>query len=248
MTDDARPDEAGTTPDRRARRRRPVLLAAAVALLLGGATAVAVAVVGQDPAPPSVSSAESTAAAESAAPAATPSAQTGSTSTPPAESSAPAEPVEAEEAPEPLPSQVTIPSIDVSSELLHLGLNDDGTVAVPEGDDVDSAAWFDGSPRPGAVGPAVIEGHVDSQNGPSVFYDLVTLEPGAEVSVDREDGTEVTYVVDRLETYPKDEFPTLAVYGNTDGPELRLITCGGLWDPETGHYRDNTVVYASLAA
>ncbi|SDS01689.1 Sortase family protein [Paraoerskovia marina] len=241
MSDDARPEEAGTTPGSRARRRRPVLLVAAVALLVSGVAAVAVGVAGQQSAPPS--------AVESPVePVETPS------PVEPVETDEPTTPVEPVETPpveataaQPLPTEVSIPSIDVASDLLHLGLNADGTVAVPEGDDVDTAAWFDGSPRPGAVGPAVIEGHVDSVNGESVFYDLATVEPGATIDVGREDGSTVSYVVDRVEQYPKNEFPTLAVYGNTESPELRVITCGGSWDPEIGHYRDNTVVYAHLA-
>ncbi|WP_081829834.1 class F sortase [Paraoerskovia marina] len=255
MSDDARPEEAGTTPGSRARRRRPVLLVAAVALLVGGVAAVAVGVAGQQSAPPSA--VESPTPVE---PVETPSpvepVETDEPTTPvePVETDEPTTPVEPVETPpveataaQPLPTEVSIPSIDVASDLLHLGLNADGTVAVPEGDDVDTAAWFDGSPRPGAVGPAVIEGHVDSVNGESVFYDLATVEPGATIDVGREDGSTVSYVVDRVEQYPKNEFPTLAVYGNTESPELRVITCGGSWDPEIGHYRDNTVVYAHLA-
>jgi len=36
------------------------------------------------------------------------------------------------------------------------------------------------------------------------------------------------------------------VYGNTQGSELRLITCGGEFDPDNNYYSDNVVVYAEL--
>jgi hypothetical protein len=42
-------------------------------------------------------------------------------------------------------------------------------------------------------------------------------------------------------------FPTISVYGPTPTPQLRLITCGGTFDPQTGHYLSNIVVYATLA-
>lgn len=232
-------------------RRRRVAAVLAAGLVLGGGAAVAVGLGDQDPAPapvpgtvragpsgpnvPEPSAAQDRGAGrdDAALPASSSPAPTASPS---------AEPRRV--AP---PERVRVPAIGVDSGLLHLGLNDDGTIEVPAGDDIDSAAWFDGSPRPGAVGPSVIEGHVDSPNGPSVFARLSELEPGRRVHVDRRDGTTATFVVDRVEQYAKKDFPTREVYANTDGPELRLITCGGAWDPAWGHYVDNTVVYAHLA-
>lgn len=239
-------------PSRGARRPGPVLtVAVAALLLLGGGTALAVGLTGQDAVPPPLAVASAT---PSAAPAATPSAApSGAPSTtaptPAAEvvapsSSAAATTVEVRE-PAAAPVTVRIPAIGVTSDLIHLGLAEDGTIAVPEGDDFDRAAWFDGSPRPGDVGPAVIEGHVSSRaRGPSVFFELSTLTPGDTVEVDREDGTTATFEVYDLQQFPKDSFPTLAVYGNTVGPELRLITCGGDVSEADGHFTDNVVVFA----
>jgi LPXTG-site transpeptidase (sortase) family protein len=134
----------------------------------------------------------------------------------------------------------------VESELIHLGLDPDGAVAVPQpGPDYDRAAWFTGSPRPGDVGPAVIEGHVDSAaNGPSVFFDLGRLAVGDRIQVTRADGSVVTFAVYDVQLVPKDDFPTLDVYGNTPGAELRLITCGGDFDRDARSYVDNVVVFA----
>ncbi len=159
-----------------------------------------------------------------------------------------ADPIEAPAVAVAEPVAVRIPAIGVESDLIKLGLNPDGTLEVPQpGPDYDKAGWFTGSPAPGAVGPAVIEGHIDSAaNGPSVFFELGAVAPGNEIEVDRADGTTVRFVVDKVASYPKDEFPTLEVYGNTDGPELRLITCGGDFDSARGSYRDNTVVFAHL--
>ena len=155
-------------------------------------------------------------------------------------------PEEAEVVAEPV--RLRVPAIGVDTDLLHLGLNEDGTLAVPPrtGPDNLKASWYDGSPRAGEVGPTVIAGHIDSQEGPSVFYRLGELAPGDEVFVDRADGTTATFVVDTSERYPKNDFPTQRVYGSTDGPQVRLITCGGVFDRSIGHYQDNTVVYGHL--
>lgn len=146
------------------------------------------------------------------------------------------------------PVRLRIPSIGVDSTLLHLGLEPDGSLEAPPrgGPDNDKAAWYDGSPRPGEPGPAVLEGHIDSQQGPSVFYRLGELAAGDTVLVDRADGSTATFVVDKAERYPKDDFPTRTVYGDTEDPQVRLITCGGEFDDSTGHYVDNTVVYGHL--
>jgi sortase (surface protein transpeptidase) len=88
---------------------------------------------------------------------------------------------------------------------------------------------------------------VDSKAGPAIFYRLGDLRRGDRIAVGREDGTTARCVVDRVEEYPKVEFPTTEVYGNsTSRAELRLITCGGDFDHRTGHYVDNVVVFAHL--
>jgi hypothetical protein len=67
------------------------------------------------------------------------------------------------------------------------------------------------------------------------------------VRVARADGSTAEFVIDKVERYAKDQFPTVAVYGDTTHrSELRLITCGGRFDPGTGSYDDNVVAYAHL--
>ncbi|WP_256841986.1 class F sortase [Ornithinimicrobium cryptoxanthini] len=158
-----------------------------------------------------------------------------------------ASPDTAEALPASEPVRVSIPSIDVESPLHALGLADDGTLEVPSGERYDEAAWYSGSPTPGEAGPAVIEGHVTSQGSvPSVFFELGALETGDLVEVEREDGTTATFEVYGAQSFPKDEFPKATVYGNTEGPELRLITCGGTYDPARRAHLDNIVVFARM--
>ena len=145
------------------------------------------------------------------------------------------------------PVSMAIPAIDVRTDLLRLGVNGDGTVQVPPLAPDDQAGWYQHGPAPGAVGPAVVLGHVDSAEwGPGVFFDLGALRPGDEVTVTREDGSVAVFAVDRVERHRKDDFPTIEVYGNTDDAQLRLITCGGAFDPEARSYEDNVVAFASL--
>jgi len=144
------------------------------------------------------------------------------------------------------PATLSIPEIGVSTRLTSLGLTAQGTVQVPPTTSV--AGWYSHSPRPGAVGPAIILGHIDSLSGPGVFFRLPTLRPGDPVYVRRADGSTVEFVVTRVQTYLKARFPTEEVYGPTPDAELRLITCGGAFDASTSHYLSNIVVYATEAA
>lgn len=146
-----------------------------------------------------------------------------------------------------VPVRLSIPAIGVSSALLRLGQTASGAVAVPPpGPSYDVAGWYGYSPVPGDDGPAVLVGHVDSRShGPSVFYRLADLRPHDRISVRRSDGTSAVFAVASVRRYPKAAFPTSLVYGDTAGPTLRLITCGGSFDRAAGHYRDDVVVLAT---
>jgi sortase (surface protein transpeptidase) len=142
------------------------------------------------------------------------------------------------------PIRLQIPAIGVDTALLTLGLRADGTLEVPPLDAAE-AGWYEHSPTPGELGPAILLGHVDSaRTGPGVFHDLPALVPGDRITVGRADGGSVAFAVDRVERYPKAAFPTAEVYGDIDHAGLRLITCGGVFDREAGRYLDNVVVYA----
>jgi LPXTG-site transpeptidase (sortase) family protein len=140
------------------------------------------------------------------------------------------------------PVTITIPSISVQTNVVNLGLTASGALQVPSSTAV--AGWYTGSPRPGAIGSAVIAGHIDSRVGPGVFFRLSQLRPNDRVYVRRADGTLAVFRVTAVQRYAKDSFPTLAVYGPAPDPELRLITCGGIFDPAKRSYLSNTVVYA----
>jgi hypothetical protein len=144
-----------------------------------------------------------------------------------------------------LPVRIRIPAANVDSGLEHLGRASDGTIMVPSHPEV--AGWYAEGPRPGQPGPAVILGHVDSKKGPAVFFHVAALRRGAAVDVVRADGITVRFRVTSTSRVPKTRFPTDLVYSPTLEASLRLVTCGGLIDPATGHYRDNVIVYAEPA-
>jgi sortase (surface protein transpeptidase) len=144
----------------------------------------------------------------------------------------------------PIPVRVEIPRIGVDSSLDRLGRAPNGTVQEPSRWDV--AGWYAPGPRPGDPGSAVILGHVDSKRGPAVFFRLRELRRGDEVRVRRADGSLVRFVVERTEQFPKQRFPTDDVYYPTLTPGLRLVTCGGLFDRRTGHYRSNLIIFATM--
>jgi hypothetical protein len=140
------------------------------------------------------------------------------------------------------PVGLVIPAIGVSTRLITLGLTAAGALQVPPVTTV--AGWYTGSPRPGAVGAAVIAGHVDSYLGPAVFYRLGRLRQGDRVYVRRADGSVAAFRVVAVDLYLKRQFPDATVYGPAAGAQLRLITCGGTFDPALGSYLSNVVVYA----
>lgn len=168
----------------------------------------------------------------------------------PAPSAAPpsdARPVAAWIEPEaPPPRRVTIDRLGIDSTLAPLDVQADGTLEVPA--DYAQAGWHRSGTRPGNTGPAVLVGHVDSTEGPAVFFRLRELAPGDRLSVARVDGSQVIFEVYAVERYAKANFPTDAVYGATTVPELRLLTCGGSFDERSRSYEDNVVVYARVAA
>ena len=146
------------------------------------------------------------------------------------------------------PVSVTIPAIGVRSNLLHLGLNANGTIQVPSlTTSADEAAWYKYSVTPGQTGTSVIEGHVDSYQGPAVFFRLGALRPGNLIDVRLADGITAVFRVTGVREYAKDKFPANTIFGPADYAALRVITCGGDFDTATGHYLSSVVVFATLS-
>lgn len=143
------------------------------------------------------------------------------------------------------PGAIHIPSLGVTSNVIDLGLQSNGEMEVPP--DAKDTGWYTQSPIPGQPGPAVLAAHVNWKGEDGPFARLHELKPGDEITVESVDGAKATFVVDRVETHSKDAFPSEAVYGDTEGPELRLVTCGGAFNPSEHSYESNVIVWAKLA-
>ncbi len=144
------------------------------------------------------------------------------------------------------PVRLEIPRIGLDTSPGRSGTTASGSLAAP--DDFARATWFEPGASPGEAGPAVILGHVDSTSGPAVFFRLGELSAGDEVRVTRADGRTAHFVVDRTESVDKTRFPTDRVFADDGTARLRLITCGGTFDPARGRYLANVIVYATLVA
>lgn len=230
-------------------RWRPKVVAASTGLLLAGGGAIGWAATQQVDSPPAPPAASSTSAkgSPSPSPPASPGGTDATSSTPTSSGAASPSSTGAESMPASRPVAVRIPEIDVDSPIHGLGLDGRGRLEVPSGKRYDEVAWYDGSPTPGETGPAVLEGHVTGRgHDPSVFFALGDVREGDSIEVDRADGTTATFEVTTVRSTAKAQFPRIDVYGATDGPELRVITCGGTYDESAGRHLDNVIVFAEL--
>ncbi|MFC8127642.1 class F sortase [Streptomyces sp. NPDC057302] len=145
------------------------------------------------------------------------------------------------------PDRIRIPAIRVDAPLMGLGLTRQGSLDVPPPKKTNLAGWYESGTTPGETGTAIVAGHVDNADGPSVFYDLGGLTRGRTIEIERRDGSVAVFTVDANEVYDAKKFPDDKVYGAADRPELRVITCGGSYSRKTG-YQGNVVVFAHLTS
>ncbi|MEV3910591.1 class F sortase [Streptomyces canus] len=144
------------------------------------------------------------------------------------------------------PAEVAVPSVGITSSLMELGLNTDGTVEVPPAEKGMTAGWYTGGAVPGEIGAAVVIGHNDTRFGEAVFHDLKKIKEGADITVTDKTGKALHFTVTATESVAKNAFPTEKVYGPTQERALRLITCDGDFDAQ-GHPVDNLIVYATAS-
>lgn len=143
-----------------------------------------------------------------------------------------------------LPARIEIPTIDVDAQTRHLGLKDNGEMAVPES--LYETAWFEPGYKVGAPGNSVIAGHVDDTVNPGVFSKLHTLEAGDEIIVHGADGTSLTFEVYEKELFDVDTAPVDKIFGYSHNSLLNLITCEGPYDYELGGTPNRWVIYTKL--
>ncbi|MFF1644623.1 class F sortase [Streptomyces sp. NPDC058240] len=147
-----------------------------------------------------------------------------------------------------VPERVEIPSIGVEAPVVARGLDKDGAIEPPSFDTPQTVGWYGGGTKPGAKGPALLVGHVDTETRQAVFYGLSAARPGAKVEITRADGTVAEFTIDDVQVFTRARFDADKAYGpRKDGrAELRLITCGGTYDRTSRSYDANVVVSAYL--
>ncbi|MFG2502321.1 class F sortase [Streptomyces sp. NPDC048441] len=143
------------------------------------------------------------------------------------------------------PTGLRIPAAGVdATSMLGLDLGPDDALDVPPVDKADEPGWWTGGVTPGEKGAAVLVAHYDTAKGPALMKDVGKVRMGDKIEVPRADGSTATFKVRAIEQVDKQNFPTHKVYGATDRPELRLLTCGG--PVKDGHRTDNIILYADL--
>lgn len=142
-----------------------------------------------------------------------------------------------------VPTLLSIPSVKINAGIISVGKDSNGGIQMPPLF-AWTTGWYKYSPAPGQIGPAVIVGHVDNYKTISVFWRLRDVRPGDIITISRADAKTVKFKVTALKQFSQQNFPTAEVYGNINYPGLRLITCGGAFDRQTGRYTENTVVFA----
>jgi len=145
------------------------------------------------------------------------------------------------------PTRIRIPDIKVNAPIGTVKLTKKGALGTPPLSKPRLTGWYGQSPVPGELGPSVINGHVSTKKGAAVFKRLGELAKGDHIYVYRSDGKVTRFTVSGIEQVGKKSFPTDRVYGNTKNAQLRLITCGGIYNKTAHSYTDNIIVYATLS-
>lgn len=153
---------------------------------------------------------------------------------PPASSSMPME-----------PTSITIPAIDAMGDLIPTGYDVEGALEVPPLSKPEVASYFEPGPNPGEEGASLILGHINGRGRDGIFVRLAELRPGDEIYINMTVGDTLKFFVKEVNRVSKSAFPYEEVFGATSERELRLVTCGGVFDQTAQSYTDNIIVHAA---
>lgn len=145
------------------------------------------------------------------------------------------------------PTRLVIPALDLNAPVEEVGMLPNGDLAVPTASPWVDAGWYSQGPRPGEQGSVVIDGHLDQPGGlPAVFWRLRELRKGNEVQVIDSAGQMLRFRVTDVQYYTPQNAPLQAIFGNSSGKYLNLITCAGDWIPNQRQTTLRLVVYTTL--
>jgi hypothetical protein len=142
-----------------------------------------------------------------------------------------------------VPVRLQIPVLGVSAAIVSVGVAANGGLGIPA--DPSVVGWWAGGGSPGQPsGATVLTGHIDSAvSGPGALFRLQDVRPGAMVIVTAA-GRTYRYVVQATRAYLKTQLPAATIFDQQVTPRLIIVSCGGPFDADTGHYLDNIVAYA----
>lgn len=146
-----------------------------------------------------------------------------------------------------LPRYLRIPSLGVFARIKHTGLTAEGAVDAPA--NINDVSWFNESAKPGnAIGSSLLLGHVSGWTAPGVFKKIDQLQPGTRFEIEKGSGEKLTYEVVRGERVPANQINMAKILASeTPGEhDLKLMTCSGRYNRDSGHYEDRYIVYARI--
>ncbi len=144
-----------------------------------------------------------------------------------------------------IPVRLRIPTLSVDAEVQQVGLTKSRAMGIPT--NFTDAAWYKYGPVPGAIGNAVIDGHLDNAIAlPGVFKHLGELKPGDDIAVTDASGQVHHFTVTRMESLPYNATSTAEIFGPSTSANLILITCGGKWNQSIKEYSTRLIVYSTF--
>lgn len=141
------------------------------------------------------------------------------------------------------PMHIAIPAIGVDADIEPVGKTEEGKMGVPF--IPFNAGWYQHGPRPGELGSAVLDGHVNWFKGvDAVFANLYQVQVGDEILVTDEDGAVHVFVVEDIKRYRPHDDAREVFYSDDGLVRLNIITCDGPWDEMMGTHSLRLVVFA----
>ena len=146
------------------------------------------------------------------------------------------------------PVRIRLDRLGIDMRVTAEGLDARGAMALPA--NAAEAGWYRYSPGLAAQkGATVIAAHIDSRHdGIGPFSRLKNATAGDTITVYGSDGSAVAYTVTQLRQVGKIDAPMADVFDTSGAPRLSVVTCGGAFNSQTGHYLDNVIVTATAVA
>ncbi|WP_256758685.1 class F sortase [Cohnella sp. WQ 127256] len=140
-----------------------------------------------------------------------------------------------------IPSRLFIPTIGVHAGIEPVDVSSTGQMGVPKS--TDKVGYLSSGILPGAVGNAVMDGHVDTYNGKAIFYHLKNLKKGDPVFIKNDKERSIEFIVESIEIFKTSEAPINRIFGPMNEPRLNLITCAGKYSRSKREHEARLVVF-----